>query len=356
VRYLFVTPFPPTHCGIGVYASQSVRQLRGSGNLVDVVSPDGLGNVDFAWDLRGGSKVLKLARLLPFYDRVVIQYNWAFFYYGLLDEADRWDSLRTSLSFIILWILGRRKIEVVGHEIPYLSRTSKLSFNFRLFRWKWKLVPRLILHTTREREEFLRHYALSAKPDQIEIRPHHTGFHKFRDISREAARLELRISADDRIFLCIGFIQWHKGFDRAIRAFKKASLKKAHLYVVGSLRLENEETIEYLAEVRSLARASPKVHLHAHFLTDEEFDTWIIACDWVVLPYREIWSSSVAARARLHERPAIFSTAGGLPEQGDNRDLFFNSDEELEQMLRWASEADEDGSLSARGLSKAGNS
>jgi len=43
VKYLFVTPFPPTHCGFGVYASQSVRQLRESGNLVDVLSPDGLG-------------------------------------------------------------------------------------------------------------------------------------------------------------------------------------------------------------------------------------------------------------------------------------------------------------------------
>jgi len=244
---------------------------------------------------------------------------------------------------------------VIGHEIPYLSRTSELSFNFRLFRWKWKLVPKLILHTAREREKLLGHYALSAKPDQIEIRPHHTGFHKFRDISRQAAREELRLRPDDSIFLCIGFIQRHKGFDRAIKAFEKASLKRAHLYVVGSLRLENQETIEYLAEVRSLTRASPKVHLHERFLTDEEFDTWIIACDWVVLPYREIWSSSVAARARLFQRPAILSTVGGLPEQGADGDLFFKDDEELEQVFRRAAEAKKDRSLSEAGMSKAGN-
>jgi glycosyltransferase involved in cell wall biosynthesis len=350
VKYLFVTPFPPTHCGIGVYASQSVQQLRESGNLVDVLSPDGLGDVDFAWNLRGGSKVLKLARLLPFYDYVVIQYNWEFFYNGLLDEVHRWDYLRTTLSFIILWILGRRKIEVIGHEIPYLSRTSRLSFKFRLFRWKWKLVPRLILHTTREREKLLGHYGFSAKPDQIEIRPHHAAFHKFRDISRDAARDELGLPLDDKIFLCIGFIQWHKGFDRAIRAFEKASLKRAHLYVVGSLRLAYRDTIEYLAELRSLARTSPKVHLHERFLTDEEFDTWIIACDWVVLPYREIWSSSVAARARLFHRPAILSSVGGLPEQGADGDLFFNDDEELEQVFRQAAEAKRDRSLTAAGM------
>ena len=355
MKYLFVTPFPPTRCGIGTYASQTVQQLRENGNLVDVLSPDGLGNVDFAWNLQGGFKILKLMALLPFYDFVVIQYSPIFFYARLFDEAHRWDSLWTTLSFITLWILGRRKIEVVGHEIPYLSRSSKLSINFELFRWKWKLVPRLILHTTREREKFLQYYALRAKRNQIEIRPHHAGFRKFRDISREAAREELGLPPDDNIFLCIGFIQRHKGFDRAISAFKKVPLKAAHLYVVGSLRVTYKDTIEYLAELRSLARASPNIHLYERFLTDDEFDTWIAASDWVVVPYREIWSSSVAARARLLQRPAILSMVGGLPEQGAEGDLFFNNDNELEGVFRQAAEAKKDRSLSLAGMSKAGN-
>jgi hypothetical protein len=75
-----VSTYSPTHCGIGAYGEQSATNLRAQGHIVDIVSPDEQGNVDFAWDLRGGSKLLQLLELLPYYDRTVIQYHWAFFY------------------------------------------------------------------------------------------------------------------------------------------------------------------------------------------------------------------------------------------------------------------------------------
>jgi hypothetical protein len=80
MRYLMVSTYPPTRCGIGAYSEQSVAQLRAQGHLVDVVSPDEEGNVDFAWDLRGGSKLLRLFKLLPYYGCVVIQYHHLMFY------------------------------------------------------------------------------------------------------------------------------------------------------------------------------------------------------------------------------------------------------------------------------------
>ncbi|MGA8875636.1 MAG: hypothetical protein WB555_08880, partial [Candidatus Korobacteraceae bacterium] len=73
MRYLMVSTYPPKRCGIGAYAEQSVAQLRAQGHVVDIVSPDLQGNVDFAWDLHGGKKLLRLFRILPYYDRVVLQ-------------------------------------------------------------------------------------------------------------------------------------------------------------------------------------------------------------------------------------------------------------------------------------------
>jgi glycosyltransferase involved in cell wall biosynthesis len=330
LRYLMVSTYPPTHCGIGAYAEQSVGQLRAQGHVVDIVSPDEQGNVDFAWDLRGGAKLLRLFELLPFYDRVVIQYHWAFFYLNPFVRECRWDTFKTTLSFILLF-LRTRKIEVVAHEIPYLTGRQR-----RLYGWKWKLAPKLVLHTRQERERLQQHYALRLKNSRVELRQHHGAFRKFASHTQATARRQLGLNVNGPVFLCIGFIQRHKGFHRAIEAFAQTNLADADLYVVGSLRLADDDNRQYRDELYSLASEQNNVHIVESFVSNEEFDTWIAASDWVVLPYLEIWSSSVLARARLLERPSIVSAVGGLPEQISERDLLFSTDEELVAALQVA--------------------
>lgn len=320
-----VTSYPPTHCGIGAYGEQSVNQLRSQGHVVDILSPDGQGNVDFAWDLRGGSNILKLRELLPYYDKIVIQYVWSFYYRDPFDPNLRADTLKTTLSFIRLF-LSSRKIEVVAHEIPYLTGRAR-----KLYGLKWKLAPKLVLHTNKERERFEQHYHMKLNPSRIELREHHDVFQKFTSHDQASARQAMNVPRDGQIFLCIGFIQRHKGFHRAIQAFLEARLPDATLYIVGSMRVVVSENQRYLAELRDLARGHANVKVVESFVSNEDFDTWITASDWVVFPYSEIWSSGVLARTRLLDRPAIVAFVGGLPDQAGQRDLLFKDDAELLQ-------------------------
>ncbi|MGB8885791.1 MAG: glycosyltransferase family 4 protein [Candidatus Korobacteraceae bacterium] len=318
-----VSTYPPKHCGIGAYGEQSVTRLRAEGHIVDVVSPDEQGNVDFAWDLRGGSKLLQLLDLLPYYDRVVIQYHWAFFYDNPFVRELRWDTLQTTLCFVWLF-LRSRKLEVVAHEIPYLP--GKQGW---LYKWKWKLAPKVIFHTKKERDQFEQHYHLRLSDSRVEYRQHDEVYQKFVATTQVSARRLLKLPAEPAIFLCIGFIQRHKGFDRAIRAFILANLAEAELFVVGSMRVADAENQRYLDELRDLAKDHSHVRLVESFVSNEDFDTWISASDYIVLPYSEIWSSAVLGRAKLLDRPAIVSAVGGLPDQASEHDLLFHSDEEL---------------------------
>ena len=328
MRYLMVSTYPPTHCGIGAYGEQSVTQLRADGHVVDVVSPDGRGNVDFAWDLCGGFKLLQLFKLLPYYDRVILQYHSSFFYLSPHERAYRWDTLKTTLSFALLF-LRSRKMEVVAHEIPYIR--GKQGW---LYKWKWKLAPKLVLHTQQEREQFEQHYHLKFKDSRIEFRKHDEVYQRFVTHTQSSARQQLGLHLDRPMFLCIGFIQPHKGFHRAVQAFVQADLRDADLYIVGSVRVAGSDTQKYLAELHRLAASHPNILLVEKFVSNEEFDTWIAASDWVVLPYSEIWSSAVLGRAKLLERPAIVAAVGGLLDQAGECDLFFSSDEELVSALQ----------------------
>ena len=323
MRYLMVSTYPPTHCGIGAYGEQSVAKLRSEGHIVDVISPDGQGNVDFAWDLRGEAKILKLLELLPYYDRAVIQYHWSFFYSDPFLPERRWETLKTTLAF--LWLYFRSsKIEVVAHEIPYLRGR-----NGWIFKWQWLLPRKIVFHTQSEFDRFHQHYGLRLPKGKTELRTHHEVFQKFCGHTRKTARRQLGLPPDALLFLCIGFIQRHKGFHRAVQAFVQARLSNAQLYIVGSMRVPDEENKKYLAELQGLASSHASVHVIESFVSNEDFDTWITAADWVVIPYSEIWSSGVLARARLLERPAIVSAVGGLPDQMENCDLPFHSDGEL---------------------------
>jgi glycosyltransferase involved in cell wall biosynthesis len=334
MRYLFVTTYPPTRCGIGVYASQSVKKLRNLGHIIDVMSPNMDGNVDFKYNLCGGLKILQLLKLGIFYDKIVIQYQPGFFFKRSGDSGDWWDNLLANLAFVFLFLCYRNRIEIVCHEIHYYSTQRIGILNYLAHRSWWLLARTIVFHTQKECDTFKRSVRLGMRWKQLEVRSHHADFSKYRDISVHEARCELSISLQEQVFLCIGFIQPHKGFDRVIRAFNAVNPENAKLYIVGSMRLVYDATLNYLRLLRFLAAGNPRIVVIEKFVSDQEFDTWIASCDYIVAPYREIWSSSIVARAKLFGKKVIASDVGGLHEQLDGEGFLFTTDAELEGCIR----------------------
>ena len=334
MRYLFVTTYPPTRCGIGIYASQSVKKFRSDGHIIDIISPDMGGDVDFKYNLRGGFKILQLLKLGIFYDKIVIQYHPAFFFKDNEDLRGHLSDLMANIAFIFLFLCYRKKIEMVCHEIYYYSMRRMSFLNYFVQRLWWLLAITLVFHTHKECDAFKRNFRLGIRWKRLEVRPHHRDFSKYRDISEYEARGELGISIQEQVFLCIGFIQPHKGFDRVIKAFNAVNPANAKLYIVGSLRLVYDATVNYLSLLRFLAAENPQVMIIEKFVSDQEFDTWIAACDYIVAPYREIWSSSVVARAKLFGKRVIASNVGGLDDQLDGEGFLFTTDAELEGVIR----------------------
>ena len=302
-----VTPYPPLRDGIAAYAVQQVAALRREGHDVEVLSPEPSA-AHHHLDLVGPRGPLALAKRVRAYDKVTIQFHPDTFY-----PVGATPSRHAAVSLALTVALrAARRSEVVIHEIDYRIGRSH-GVDGLAARRLWRSVDLVLVHTEVERRDLVE--AFGVRPERTAVTAHGAHFVRRTSMSREAARRSLGIPADELVFLAIGFIQPHKAFDRAVRAFDGLAAHGCSLHVVGSVRVDEPEHLDYLADLQELVAATPGAHLHNQYVSDELFDRWLVASDVVVLPYRNIWSSGVLERALLYDRKVIASAVGGLSHQ-----------------------------------------
>jgi glycosyltransferase involved in cell wall biosynthesis len=327
VRILMVSPYPPVRDGIAAYAVQEVARLRRDGHDVEVLSP-WPSAAHHHLDLSSRRGPLALAKRLAGYDRVIVQFHPDVFYPATSTAARH---IATSLALAAAFRLAG-DVEVRVHEADYtLTPRSARALGMGVL---WRQVRHLSVHTEAERASFARTFAIP--PERIAVAHHGSNFSPRTVVDRIAARRRLGLPESDFVFLAIGFLQPHKGFDRAIRAFARTGGSGCRLEVVGSVRVEAPEYLDHLDELRRLAWTTPAVELREGFVSDELFDVWLVASDAVVLPYRHIWSSGVVERAAMFDRTVIASRVGGLESQSRPGTVLVGDDDELVAAMRMA--------------------
>lgn len=302
-----VTPYPPKRDGIAAYAVQAVRALRAQGHVVEVLSP-GPSAAHHHLDLLGPRGALALLKRVRGYDKVIVQFHPDVFYPA---GASSWRRVREGLALagVFRWA---RSVEVVVHEIDG-RHGRRGTLHGPVTRAMWRSAGLIRVHTEREREEFSQNFGVPRS--RIAVTDHGADFVSHTRHDRASARASLGVPAEAFVFLSIGFIQPHKGFDRTVRAFADLHVEHGRCDVVGSVRVEEPDYLAYRDDLAALVAATDEAYLHEGFVSDELFDRWIVASNVVVLPYRTIWSSGVLERARLLGRPVIATAVGGLPQQ-----------------------------------------
>jgi glycosyltransferase involved in cell wall biosynthesis len=328
VRILMVTPYPPIRDGIAAYAVQTVARLRAEGDDVEVLSP-WPSAAHHHLDLRGPRGPLALAKRVGAYDKVIVQFHPDVFFRLPPTAKER----LTVSAALTAAFRAAKDVEVVVHEVDYRVGAGHGPVAVAT-RAMWQSVDRVVVHTADERSSFAA--AFGVPEDRISVEAHGQHFQRRTRLDRTGARARLGIPDDQFMFLSIGFIQPHKGFDRSIHAFDGLAAAGCRLDIVGSVRVEDPAYLEHLEELRRLAAATPGVAVHAGYLGDEEFDRWLVAADVVVLPYRHIWSSGVMERAALYDRPVIATRVGGLAQQAGDEAVLVDDDEGLAAAMREA--------------------
>jgi glycosyltransferase involved in cell wall biosynthesis len=323
-RILMVTPYPPVRDGIGAYALQEVKQLRAAGKHVEVLSP-WPSAAHYHLPLTTARGVAELGRRLVNYDRVIVQFHPDVFY-SLPCPPAQWFRITGAL---IRALRRGGNVEIRAHEANF-DLARRRSVRGALTRGVFQSAALVSVHSAGERDRIVAEFGVD--DERAVVAEHGQHFLKRVTLSQAEARAELGLPAGS-LLLSIGFVQPHKGFDRGMHAFAGLGGEGSMLAVVGSVRVDDAATAAHVAALENLARTTPGVRLELGYLDDRQFDLWIVAADVVVLPYRQIWSSSVLERAALYDRPIIASRLDGLVAQAPAGTVFVEDDAELRAAL-----------------------
>ena len=126
---------------------------------------------------------------------------------------------------------------------------------------------------------------------------------------REAARRRLGI--DRPLVLFLGLVRRYKGVEALLSAAPRiAASTGARVAIVGESFSDAADTEKAMRE--SAARGD--ILRRDAYVTEEEMQDWLAACDVLVLPYRKIAGSAIAARALSARRPMAAARVGSLAE------------------------------------------
>jgi glycosyltransferase involved in cell wall biosynthesis len=141
---------------------------------------------------------------------------------------------------------------------------------------------------------------------------------------REAARK--RLGVEGRLVLCLGLVRRYKGVETLLEAAPRIVRETgARIAVVG-------EVFPDAADLSRLRKASPvaeSILWNDEYVSEEEMEMWLAASDVVVLPYRKVSGSAIAARAIGARRPIAAAAVGALKEivvPGVTGELFASGD------------------------------
>jgi len=131
-------------------------------------------------------------------------------------------------------------------------------------------------------------------------------------VSKEAARWELSIPADDTVYALLGAIKPYKGLEQLIDAFDAALQRdpgRRRLLVAGGPD-DNPQTEAFLRR----CVLHPFVTLHARKIPGDEMQVFLRAADIAVMPYLRSLNSGVLMLALSFGIPVVAPAVGGIAE------------------------------------------
>ncbi|HMO51158.1 MAG TPA: glycosyltransferase [Kiritimatiellia bacterium] len=252
---------------------------------------------------------------------------------------------------LLLWLIRlvyRKKIVITYHEVmgnemltpelvkkfclPVPSRPARVLFK-AYYRITSRAAHTLLVQHQKFKDRLKHEIGVGGHIEILPIGTEQDAILADQDASRNA----LGFAPNDRILLFFGTLDWRKGLDVLLEAFRALPDPNYRLVIGGGQPVRIKHRPEYQQWYQGIAAgmaADPRVR-HIGFVADDDIPKLFAACDLVVLPYVvPQMVSAVLNHAASYERPYIASNA--FAGHADPLVLFQATSDELGAKISWA--------------------
>jgi beta-1,4-mannosyltransferase len=205
---------------------------------------------------------------------------------------------------LLLRIKGARIVWVAHNLMPH--DRSRIELLDPIGRWLViRLSERILVHGANTAKVLQERFPATA--GKLVLIPHGNWIDHYKhDITRVQARRALGIPDGAFVHLFFGACKSYKRIDALVSAFRKGPLGD---YLVIAGRFQEPA---YEKQILALIGGDSRVIMNSGFIEDDDVQTYLRACDAVVVPYREILTSGTAILAMSFGRPIVSIRAGFL--------------------------------------------
>ncbi len=298
MRVVFISSYPPSHCGIAEYCRMLIASLKSiSRGLEFYVLSDLVGDGRAWYDgfagthvypvfVRGGGRVNELLNALSEVggaDVLHVQHDYSLFGYG--DEVLK-VAVRAREEGLV------RKVVFTMHTVhhPYTDEVGTIDFQRRL-----NLCDAVIVHSHLQEFE-LRNQGIA--PHRIFRIPHGTLLNPYLGYPRRELLRDLGIGdegIEGAIAVVPGFLKRDKGLDILLEALKLMRVRRGELTLIVAGEVWDASVVKYvdgLSEVVNLV-------FWEKYLSRDEILKLAALADIILLPYRSVKFYSVSGILHL---------------------------------------------------------
>jgi D-inositol-3-phosphate glycosyltransferase len=254
--------------------------------------------------------------------RGIVRFYSLLVWYALTTKSElfhiQWENrflLFDRTVLIAFYKLLGKKIVYTAHNINGEARDARDSAINRLsLRFLYTTVDHLIVHTEQMKKELIADFEVSS--ERISVIPMGLGSGLKRStLTQTSARQRLGILPEKKVLLFFGSIECYKGLDVLIKGLSVLTKRDPNyqLIIAGKPKPEFDFRKEI---VPIIEQHGLKDHLLVRigFIPEEEIETYFMASDCSVLPYRRIYQSAVFFLSYAFGLPILASDVGSFRE------------------------------------------